>query len=303
MSGYRRALLFALAFVLTACSGPQRSATPVQRQPSPTPSPKPTMELPFVGPVIFPKYRVVAYYGSAATPAMGILGDGSPEQAARRLTSQAKAYDSLGRPVIPALELIATMAQGAPGLHDRYNMPTDGAVVARYLDAARRAKALLIIDVQPGRASFLPEVKRYERFLLQPDVGLALDPEWEMSAGQIPAQTIGHTTAAEVNAVSAYLSNLVQTRHLPQKVLLVHQFIADMVLDRRDVRPRPGLAVTFNIDGFGSRAGKLSKYKALSTAKGPFFNGIKLFYKQDIDMFSARETAGLKPSPNIVVYQ
>ncbi|MDQ2817134.1 MAG: hypothetical protein M3T49_02830 [Candidatus Eremiobacteraeota bacterium] len=290
------ALLLLLA---AACSAPSKTAAPQTL----APAPKPTMALPFSGSTIFPKYRIVAYYGSAATPAMGILGDGSPDQVAQRLAAQAKAYAGLGRPVIPALELIATIAQRWPGAQSHYSVDSTDATVARYLAAARRQKAILIIDVQPGRAAFLPEVKRYERFLEQPDVSLALDPEWKMGAGEVPAQVIGHTTAAEVNSVSAYLSDLVQRKHLPQKIFLVHQFIADMVEDRRDVKTRPGLAVTFNVDGFGGRAGKLSKYRALSTSNGRYFNGIKLFYKQDIGMLNADETAALKPSPNIVVYQ
>src|SRR5262249_18711517 len=36
-------------------------------------------ELPRGGSQIFPRYRVVAYYGAAGTPALGVLGQGSPD--------------------------------------------------------------------------------------------------------------------------------------------------------------------------------------------------------------------------------
>jgi hypothetical protein len=47
-----------------------------------------------------------------------------------------------------------------------------------------------VLDIQPGRGDFLTEVRRYERFLREPDVGLALDAEWSMRAGQVPGETI-----------------------------------------------------------------------------------------------------------------
>ena len=57
-------------------------------------------------------------------------------------------------------------------------MRQTSSTIDRYLAAARKAKALLILDIQPGRASFMSEVKAYRHWLEQPDVGLAIDPEW-----------------------------------------------------------------------------------------------------------------------------
>lgn len=253
--------------------------------------------------MLFPHYRVVAYYGAAGVPNLGVLGQGTPDEQTRRLERQAAAYAPLGRQVMPAFELIATMAQYAPGAEGHYCGREDASTVQAYLDAARRMHGLLIIDIQPGRARFLPEVKRYERFLKQPDVGLALDSEWRMGADEIPGRTIGHVTASEINDVSAYLAGIVRRNNLPQKLLVVHQFAGFMVEGRRAVRPRDGLAITFHIDGFGSRAVKLKTYRDLSDSSGAYFNGIKLFYDQDINMFAAREIAALKPSPNLVTYE
>ena len=39
---------------------------------------------------------------------------------------------------------------------------------------------LLVLDFQPGATPFLNQVKAYEKFLLQPEVGVALDPEWKL---------------------------------------------------------------------------------------------------------------------------
>jgi hypothetical protein len=231
-----------------------------------------------------------------------VLGEGTPAQAARRLERVAKRFATKRRPVLPAFELIASVAQASPGPDGDYSQPTRPADIQRYLTAARRARALLILDVQPGRAPFLREVQRYERFLRQPDVGLALDPEWSMRAGQVPGQTIGSTDARTINRVSAYLAGLVRRHRLPQKLLVIHQFTPQMVRNRAAVVRRPGLAITFHIDGFGTQAAKRAKYRELR-ARPPFWNGLKLFYDEDVDRFTPAEVLRLRPIPDLISYQ
>jgi sugar/nucleoside kinase (ribokinase family) len=125
---------------------------------------------------------------------------GSPDSAARRLERQARPYRRGGRPVLPAVELIATVADSAPGAHGAYSQRQSPATVARYLRAARRHGALLLLDIQPGRVPFMREVRALRRFLAEPDVSLALDPEWSIGPGQQPGRQIGSTDAATVNA-------------------------------------------------------------------------------------------------------
>src|ERR671929_20630 len=61
-----------------------------------------------------------------------------------------------------------------------------------------------------GRSPFMREVRSYARWLREPDVGLALDPEWSMAPGQVPGTVIGSTDAAIVNRVQAYLAQIVK---------------------------------------------------------------------------------------------
>ena len=68
-----------------------------------------------------------------------------------------------------------------------YRTREDPEVIDRYLRAARKAKALLVLDIQPGRAPFGPEIERLQRWLREPDVGLALDPEWHVGADRCRA--------------------------------------------------------------------------------------------------------------------
>ena len=124
-------------------------------------------------------------------------------------------------------------------------------MIDRYLRAAGGAKALLVLDIQPGRGDFLAEARRLERWLAQPDVGLALDPEWRVGPSEVPGKVIGSVSAEEVNAVSGYLAGLVRRHDLPEKLFVLHQFTDDMLRDKARIARRRGLATTVNIDGFG----------------------------------------------------
>ncbi|HLW37118.1 MAG TPA: hypothetical protein VKR99_01690 [Candidatus Eremiobacteraceae bacterium] len=267
------------------------------------PTARPLPQLPLGGRVLFPAYRVVAFYGAPGVPNMGILGAGTARHEGAALAQRALLFEQKRRAVLPAFELIATMAQRWPGLNHCYCAHQDDATIRSYLKEARRLHGLLILDVQPGRAEFLPEVRRYEAFLAQPDVGLAMDSEWRMDAAQMPGDAIGHVNAREINAVSSYLAGIVRRHRLPQKLLVIHQFAAYMIDDRQAVTPHPELAITFHIDGFGSRAVKLKTYHDLASSHGRFFNGLKLFFEQDLDMFSVREVLAFRPVPDLITYQ
>lgn len=265
--------------------------------------------LPGGGRLIFPNRRVVAFYGAPQDVELGVLGMGMPDQVGRKLIAQAHLYQQAGRPVLPAFELIATIAHSAPGregLH-RERQPDD--VIQRYLVAARRIKALMILDIQPGQADFLDEVEALEPYLAQPDVGLALDSEWSVPEGVVPGKQFGSTDAATINRVSYYLARLVHRDHLPQKLLLVHQFTEGMVTDDEQIRSRPGVAIVSNVDGFGTPELKVGIYKRLTRARtvtpggGGYFNGLKLFFREDTNILAPASVLALGPQPDIVVYE
>jgi hypothetical protein len=261
------------------------------------------IELPRGGRRLLPDRRIVAYYGAPQDEELGALGLGSPAHAARRLERQAKPYAQPGRPVLPAMELIAVTAAAHAGEGERYNTRQDAAIIDRYLRAARKAKALLVLDIQPGRSDFYTEARRLERWLAEPDVGLALDPEWRVGPGEVPGQVIGSVGAREVNAVSAWLAQLTAAHKLPQKLFLIHQFTNDMV-DDTQLQERPGLAMVLNADGFGAQELKRVKYHALTSSPRRFFGeGFKLFYREDTDLMTPREVLRLRPPPDVVVYE
>ncbi|WP_063822662.1 MULTISPECIES: hypothetical protein [Frankia] len=259
-------------------------------------------QLPMGGRTLLPRYRIVAHYGSVGGGALGVLGEGTPEQAAQRVLAAAAPFAAGGRPVQPAMELITTVASASPGPDGLYSSALPAAAVEPYLAAARAHRMLLILDLQPGRGRFLDQARRYEQFLREPDVGLALDPEWKMGPDQIPGRQIGSSDAAGLNEVSAWLADLTRARNLPQKLFVIHQFTESMLPDRAAIAARPELATVFHIDGFGVRQDKLDKY-ALLAARAPFFTGFKLFLDEDTNMFSPAETLTLTPPPDLITYQ
>jgi hypothetical protein len=266
-------------------------------------------ELPRGGRVILPRERVVAFYGAPQHDELGVLGIGTPEQAGAKLLRQARRYSRPGRPVLPAFELIVSLAHAAPGQDGLHRERQTVQVIKRYLAAARQIKALLILDVQPGQADFVEEVRALEPYLSLPDVGLALDPEWSVPAGVAPGEQIGSTSAETINEVSAYLSFLVQSKDLPQKLLIVHQFTEEMVRDRSLIVARPGVAIVSNVDGYGTPAlktgvyGQLTRPDVLPRAAGASFTGFKLFFREDTDLMDPAAVLALRPQPSVVVYE
>jgi hypothetical protein len=281
------------------------TATTTSASPTPavtTTAGPPKVQLPFGGRQVLPKYRIVAYYGNGQSKALGVLGHYTPEQAATQVATAAAKWATPTRPALPAMELIATLVDGYAGHDGDYSHDSTPDQIQPYLDAARKHHELLILDIQPGRQTFLPVVKRYEKFLLEPDVGVALDSEWRMAPDQIPAKVIGHVSAAEINTVTAYLSKLTTTHGLPQKVVVLHNFKQTMITEKTAVKARPGLAIVWHFDGHGRRQDKLFGYNLLKVTK-PFFNGFKLFLTEDINIFQPKEVEALTPAPDFISYQ
>jgi hypothetical protein len=259
-------------------------------------------ELPRGGRRIFPDFRVVAYYGAPQARSLGALGIGSPDAAGRRLARQAAPYAKRTRPILPAFELLAAVANRDAGADGLYRTRQPDAIIRRYLRAARRAKALLLLDIQPGHADFLDETRHLDRWLREPDVGIALDPEWH-TPGAVPGTVIGSVDADTINAVAEHVADIVREHDLPEELFVVHQFTPNMIAGKERVRQPPGLAMTMNVDGFGDRPNKISKYREFTHDGTSFHRGLKLFYEEDTNLMTPGAVLDLQPRPDLVVYE
>jgi hypothetical protein len=259
-------------------------------------------ELPRGGATVLPDYRVVGFYGAPQSPQLGELGIGSPKSAARRLLRVAKPYEKAGKPVYPAFELIATIALANPGSDGKYRKRQPARVIRDYLRVAKDRRLLLLLDLQPGRSTFIEEVKHLKGFLRNRNVGIAIDPEWNMGPHGVPGERIGHVAAGMVNRVVRFVNRLVRRQDLPQKLLVIHQFTEDMVRNESRIDTPRGVAVVLNADGFGTPSQKRKKYAELAEAE-PFHPGFKLFYREDTNLMSPKQVLHLRPRPQFVVYE
>jgi hypothetical protein len=291
----------------SAAPGASRVASVRPSPSSPTPSPTPTAaELPRGGRTLFPRYRLVGYAGGVGTAAFGRLGVGDIDARGREIERQAKALAG-GRTPLPVFELISVVAHDTPGRNGLYNSRVSDAVIARYLAAARRHRAMLLLDIQPGREDFLPLVKGLSRWLEQPDVGLALDPEWAVEPGDVPGKRFGRMTGRELDSVAAYVDGLVRRHHLPQKPLVFHQVAASVVVGESAVRQRPGVVVVKSVDGIGSRSLKTATWTRLvAHLPSSIHTGFKLFFEEDRrhgPLMTPAQVLRLRPQPEYVLYE
>jgi hypothetical protein len=297
----------------TATSGTTETgtATPATGDPAGTPTATGSAtaaagELPRGGRTVFPRYRLVGYSGAPGSVAFGRLGVGDLDDRVREIERRARAYDD-DREVLPVLELITVIANASPGPDGDYNSQVADATIRRYLAAARRHRALLLLDIQPGRADFLPVVKSLRRWLEQPDVGLALDPEWAVGPGQVPGNVYGRSTGNELDSVARYLDDLVQEKGLPQKVMVFHQVAASVVRSQDDIRERPGVVVIKSVDGIGSREMKTKTWRVLVRDLPPaVHSGFKLFFMEDRrhgPLMTPQQVLKLRPKPEYVLYE
>jgi hypothetical protein len=264
------------------------------------------VQLPGGGEVLFPMRRLVALYGHPGTPALGVLGEQDLTASVARAKKTAARYRRLSKvPVIPAFEIIATVAEGSPGPDGSYSYQTPIADLLPWVRRASRAGMYVVLDLQAGRASLLTQAKEYKRILELPNVGLALDPEWKLQPGQRPLRRIGSMTASEINGVSNWLAGLTARHHLPQKLLVLHQFLLSMIGNENKIDTRhDDLAIIIHMDGQGTPTDKQQTWQAVTgAAPRHVFFGWKNFYVKDHPMLSPRQTMTRLPKPMMISYQ
>ena len=254
---------------------------------------------------LFPGCRVVAYYGNPMSKRMGILGEIKPDSMLARLAKQAAAYAAVDstRPVLPALELIATVAQAGPGRSGLYRARMPDTLIERVMGWAEARHYLVILDIQTGRSTMAAEMVPLMKYLARPYVHLALDPEFSIGTRKIPGQVIGRIDAADVNAVSSVLAQLVDSLKLPPKMLIVHRFTTPMLSNHDRIKLDPRVQIVIDMDGFGAPHLKYGSYKAYVHDRPVQFAGFKVFYKNDKPMLTPEQVLQLDPVPLFIMYQ
>ena len=249
--------------------------------------------------------RIVTYYGTPRTPSMGILGQHTPEQAADLLAARARRFRAIdpATPVLPALHLVYAVAQPQSDKDGIYLSYVDDYTVRQYLDLARRRGFVLILDLQIGHSNALAEVQKVAKYLAEPDVFVALDPEFALHGTTRPGEAIGTIDASDVNAVQWYLGKFSEQRQLPKKMLIVHQFQAEMITSADAIEHHDDVDLVVDMDGYGPAGIKLVKYARYGAAPYAAFGGIKVFLEQDPDPLTERQLLSLTPKASLFVFQ
>jgi hypothetical protein len=290
------------------------SASPTPSSPAlvtsaPPPSTTQTSQasLPRGGREVFPRYRLVGYAGVTGATTLGRLGTGPLDQRVAEIERRAKPY-AAGREILPVVEVIATIVQASSGRDDKHRVRLTDAQIATYHKAARKHRAVMLLNLQPGRSEFITEAKAFQKWLKEPDIGLALDPEWAMDPGQRPGGAYGYTTGAELDEVARYLATLVTRYDLPEKVMVYHQVADSVVRKESGLKDRPGVVVIKSVDGLGPPDPKINTYRVVNKTTPKFVHaGFKLFFTEDSAdggrLMTPREVLALKPRPEYVMYE
>jgi len=299
------------AVVPPASDLPAVDAKPETPPPPPVPEPPPPQpplrpELPLGGRELFPAYRLVGFCGTPGGPALGPLDGNLPARAKKLATFAAQYGDD--RKVMQVFELIAVVVMGLPGADGKWRRRVPNSVVDDFLAQARASKGLLLINIQPGQSDFMTELKHYERYLREPDVGVTLDPEWAMKHGHKPGVFWGETTAKEINEVAAYLAGIVKEGDLPEKALVFHQVNRAVFREDAALTQVPGVVMIKSVDGLGPKGTKIVTYKILTdTMSAGVHPGFKLFFEEDTRnggaLMTPKDVMRLTPLPDYVMYE
>jgi len=267
------------------------------------------MPTPLAGAVL-PNNRIVAFYGNPLSKKMGVLGEYPKDSMLAKLDHEvarwAKADPS--HPVVPALHLIVTVAQGAPGKNGLYRLQMRDSMVNEIYSWAKAKKALFFMDVQVGKSTLQAELPRLRPILENPDVHLAVDPEFSMApSGRVPGTKIGTLDAKDINWAVSFLDEIVRAKNLPPKILIVHRFTRPMVTNARDIKFTPNVQVVMDMDGWGPPWLKFDSYHDYVKAEPVQFTGFKLFFHNDTKkgdaLLTPAEVLRLKPRPLYIQYQ
>ena len=198
------------------------------------------------------------------------------------------------RPVLPVLELLATIAASAPGEDGDYILRQPDRVIERYLDEARRIRGLLLLDIQPGRADFADEIDAPRALPARARRRPRARSRVARRPRRGPGQVIGSVEARDGER------DLGRARGDRARARPAREAVRDPPVHRRDDRG-PGRACA---TAPGSRPWSTSTASAIRRTRSPstasctrdrstgLGSGFKLFYNEDIEPDEPRAGAG-----------
>ena len=254
---------------------------------------------------LLPYHRIVAFYGNLYSTRMGILGELPRKEMLAKLESETAKWQAADSTVktIPALHYIAVTAQGEPGKNKMHRLRMPFHQIDTVISWAKPINAVVFLDIQVGHSSLKAEVTELKPYLSMPNVHLGIDPEFSMKNGERPGSKIGYFNAADINDAIDILVKIVRKNKLPPKILVVHRFTQGMVKNYKEIKTVPEVQIVMNMDGFGSKSLKKDSYVSYIYREPVQFTGFKLFYKNDLKLYTPEELMKFTPIPIYIQYQ
>ena len=269
-----------------------------------------------------PNYRIVAAYGISG----GVQFNG-PASSLDMLQNFLPQLQQLGQeyatldpthPVKLAIDLVVNVIQPCSVYAKWCASFADDATIQAYVNFCQQHDLLLFFDLQLGvepvkdavTNQLLPYLQKY------PFTELALDTEFHFpntpqgyaEAAGYPC-CLGWMDATEINWAIDQLSQISMQQHLPQKVLVVHQWDQSVIHHKDQIQLNPNVSVVVQSDGWGYLDTKLSDYQVFVQQDLVEYGGYKLFFQYDGDsqydrpLQSPKDVMQLFPQPLFISYQ
>jgi hypothetical protein len=259
---------------------------------------------------ILPFNRIIAYYGNFYSKKMGVLGEYPEAEMLAKLDTEVKKWETADptTPVIPAIHYIAVVAQGSAGADGKYRARMPDAEIDKAIKMAEKIHGIVFLDIQVGLSTLEAELPRLKKYLENPIVHLAIDPEFSMKNGIRPGKVVGTYDAKDINYAANFLASIVKEKNLTPKILIVHRYTQGMMTNSKDITPLPEVQVIINMDGWGTKAKKEGTYRNFIYPQPVEFTGFKLFYKNDLltpgtVLMTPADLLKLRPIPIYIQYQ
>lgn len=259
---------------------------------------------------ILPFNRIIAYYGNLYSKNMGALGQYREEEMLGRLNAEVKKWNDADPtiPAIPALHYIAVVAQGSAGQDGKYRARMPFSEIDKVIEMAKKANAIVFLDVQVGFSNLQTEIPLLEKYLKMPQVHLGIDPEFSMKTGIRPGKVVGTVDANDINFAIDYLAKIVKDNNLTPKIFIIHRYTQKMVTNYKDIKIVPEVQFVMDMDGWGDKDKKVTTYREFIYKEPVQFTGFKLFYKNDLlekgtTLMTPNDLLKLNPRPIYIQYQ
>lgn len=268
-----------------------------------------------------PTNRIMAYYFIPYAP-WGFLGTyfdapGGDALLLSRIQAQSHAYATLDptHPIVNAIDIVDPVVESEPGPDGYYAGFAPNDLIAHYYNLATQHHMLFFLDIQLGRMPVKTALTDLWPWIQLPNVGVALDPEFDVAPSGIPDVNLGIMHASEINQAVQMLADLVTTQHLPNKILIVHQWAEPSLPDWYNVKLNPHVSIVTCSDGFGTPDMKINgDYAVFDNRQLIQYPGFKLFYPNwpgqqgdhpqlDYPFMSPSDVLALNPKPLLVMYQ